>query len=1073
MRLVVTASFLTLAIGAANAFDFDMSKPLLTRNPTLSATSIVFEFGTDLWSMPRDGGLARRLTTGAGEETNPSFSPDGKWVAFTGDYDGNPDVYVVSASGGAPKRLTYHPYPETVCGWSPDGKSILFASPMEQAMGQNRLYTVPVTGGWPTALPLPRGMTGSFSPSADRIAYIPHDLWQPEWKRYAGGQTTPIWIARLSDSKVEKVPRVNSNDRNPMWVGNKVYFVSDRNGRSTLFDYDLGSKKVTQLLAPEPIDIKSASAGPGAIVFERIGGIYLYDFATKSEKKVPVEISDDFLELRPGYRDVSNQVGGVDISPSGVRIVAEARGDVFTIPVDKGDPRNLTQTPGVAERSPVWSPDGSKIAFLSDASGNYQLTVVDQMDGGKPQNYVLSDKPSWYHSLSWSPDGKQVLYVDQDLNLYTLNLETKKYKIIDREPYYMFGDRMEPNWSPDSKWIVYCKHLKNKLAAVFVHNLETGKSTQITDGLSSASSACFDRGGRFIYFLASTDVAQTISVGGMSSFDHTVTQSAYFIVLRAADPTPLTPQSDEEMGDVQTGPKPSTDSATKIDFDGISQRILSLPIGPGAYDAIVPITPRSVLIVRAGTVLRYSFSSRQLMTFAQGVGGISVTPHGDKVLLLGAGGLQVVGTAAPVAPGAGAVDLEGMQSVVDPKAEWRQMFFEVWRNMRDFFYDPNTHGLDINKAIARYQPYLDNLASRADYNYLMQDMLNEVTVGHTFSGGGEVPSSRPIPGGLLGADYSLENGRYRFARVYGGENWNPTLRAPLTQPGGMVKAGEYLIAVNGRNLTDKENVFEAFENTAGKQVRIKVGATPDGAGARELVVVPLASDGALRYRAWVEDNRRKVDQLSAGKISYVHMPDTGTSGFASFNRYFTAQLDKDAVLVDDRFNQGGALSDYVVQILTRQVLGNAHQRTNEDFAIPMFSNEGPKAMLINEMAGSGGDALPWFFRTGKVGPLIGKRTWGGLVAAAQGVPLMAGGFATAPQVAIYGVKGEWGPENNGVAPDIDVDEDPALWRLGRDPQLETAVSYLLEELKKHPVKTYKRPDYKNYHKGDGLGRDGS
>jgi tricorn protease len=1066
----------------ACAFSIDTSKPLLARNPTLSSSSICFEYGTDLWIVDRNGGQAHRLTAGPGVESNPLFSPDGKLVAFTGEYDGNQDVFVVPATGGNPKRLTFHPAQDLVRGWTPDGKSILFASNFEQMQGQNRLYTVPLEGGWPKALPLPRGNTGSFSADSTKIAYVPHDQWQPEWKQHKGGQTTPIWIANLADSKIEKLPRVNSIDRAPMWIGDTIYFVSNRTGRATLFSFDTKSKRVTELFKPEDLDVKSASAGPDGIVFERIGYLYLYDLKSRAVKPVSIEISDDLPEARAAFKSVGNQVQGADISPSGARVVLESRGEVFTVPVEKGDARNLTQTSGVAERSPIWSPDGRKIAYISDASGNYQLNVVDQMDGGKPASYVLSDKPNFYHSLAWSPDSKKVLYIDQSLRLYSLDLESKKYTVVDREPYYFFGDAMNPSWSPDSKWIIYTKHLKNKLQAVFVYNLESGKSSQVTDGLSDASSAVFDRGGRSVYFLASTDIAQTISVGGMSSMGHPVTRSAYVIVLRNTDPSPLSPESDEEKGDaVPAGPPLGPpDRTVKIDFEGISQRILALPLPAANYDSIVALTPGSFLILRGqplpgpggSTALKFSFANRQAMPFAQGVQGAISTPRGDKVLLLGLGGIQVVPTMASVQPGQGAVDTSRMQTFVNPHDEWHQMFFEIWRNERDFLYDPNTHGLDIQKAIQRYEPYLDNLASRQDFNYMMQDMLNEVSIGHTFSGGGDVPSGSFVPGGLLGADYSIENGRYRFARIFNGENWNPNLRAPLTQPGNSVKAGEYLLAVNGRDLTAAENVYEAFENTAGKQVRIKVGPTPGGTGSREVTVVPVASEAALRNRTWVEDNRRKVDQLSGGKISYVYMPDTGGGGYASFNRYFTAQLDKDAVLVDERFNGGGALSDYVIQILTRKVLGNANERDNEDFPIPMFVNEGPKAMLINEMAGSGGDAMPWFFRTAKVGPLIGKRTWGGLVAASQGVPLMGGGFHTSPQVAVYGINGEWGVENVGVPPDIEVEDDPYLWRQGREPQLEAGVAYLLDQLKKNPPKVYKRPAYPNYHKGDALGKSG-
>lgn len=1069
-------SFSALLALSASPYAFDTTKPLVARNPALSKDKIAFEFGTDIWLVSREGGQARRLTTGPGVESSPRFSPDGAWVAFTGSYDGNPDVYVVSTSGGNPKRLTFHPGQDEVTGWTPDGASVLFTSGMEQPNGESKLYTVPVGGGWPKMLPLPRGWAGSYSPDGDRIAYIPHGLWQPEWKRYKGGQTTPIWLARLSDSKVEKVPRQNSNDRHPMWVGDNVYFISDRAGRSTLFSYNTGSKKVSQLIAPEPIDVKSASDGPGGIVFERIGSINLYDFATKSAKRVPIELSDELIEVRPRIENVGGMVNDADLSPSGVRAVFEARGDIFTAPVDKGDARNLTQTPGIAERSPIWSPDGKKIAYLSDASGNYELHIIDQM-GGKPDIYKLTEKPTWFRKIGWSPDSKKIMFIDQTLRLQYVNLETRKVTEIDREPFYFFGDVMNPDWAPDSKWISYVKRGQNKLGAAHVYNLETGKSTQVTDGLSDVDSAIFDRGGRYLYFLASTDVAQTISVGGMSSMGHQVTQSGYVIVLRNSDPSPLLPESDEEKGEgAPTAPPAALDRDVKIDFEGISQRILTI-LGPANYSALVPATPGSILAIRsqtggAPTLLRYSFQARQAVPLAQGVFNITVNAKGDKALVQGMQGYQIISTMAPTPPGVGVVSTAGLQMTVDPRAEWRQMFFEVWRNMRDFLYDANTHGLDIAKVIQRYEPYLENMASRQDYNYVMQDMLNEVSVGHTFSGGGEVPQGKFVPGGLLGADYKIENGRYRFARVFNGENWNPGLRAPLTQPGATVKVGEYLLSVDGKELTDDKNVYEMFEGKANKQVRIKVGPNPDGTGARDITVVPVANESNLRYMAWVEDNRRKVEKMSDGKISYIYIPDTGGGGFTSFNRYFTAQLDKDAVLIDERFNGGGFLSDYIIQILTRKVLGMGHQRDHEDFPIPIFSNEGPKAMLINEMAGSGGDALPMFWRTAKVGPLIGTRTWGGLVAAGSGVPLMAGGGATAPQVAIYGVNGKWESENEGIAPDIEVEEDPFLWRQGKDPQLERAVAWLLEELKKNPPKKYKRPAYPLMPKNDQLSKGG-
>lgn len=1071
--------------------DFDPNKPFLARNPTLSADSIVFEFGTDLWSVAREGGRARRLTVGSGVESNPRFSPDGQWVAFSGQYDGNQDVFIVPAKGGNPKRLTWHPGGDAVEGWTPDGKAVLFSTARDHPNGQPRFYTVPLDGGWPTALPLPRGNSGSFSPDGSRIAYIPHDLWQPEWKRYRGGQTTPIWIARLSDSTIEKIPRDNSQDRSPMWIGNAVYFNSDREGgRWTLYRYDTGSKQVSQIVPPDAMDVKSASAGPGAIVFERMGSIHLYDLNARSSKRVPIVIQDDFLEVRPSVRNQPGPIMSYDVSPSGVRAVFESRGDIFTVPADKGDARNLTQTPGIAERSPIWSPDGKKIAYLTDESGNYKLKVVDSMSGDEPQVFDLAEYPNFFRAMSWSPDSKKILYTDQTLRLRYLDLDTKTSTVIDREPFYMFGDVLNPSWSPDSKWVVYTKRGKNKLGSTWVYSLETKAAKQLTDGLSDAQNAVFDRSGKYIYFMASTNIAETISLGGMSSMNRPISYSAYVIVLNAEDPSPFAPESDEEKiaappttppanpGAAQPpAPKPTTD--VKIDFDGLDQRILAVPVPAANYIGMAPGMAGTLFLFQVGPLgegppqaMKFTMNDRKATPWATGVAGMALTPKGDKALVQAGGGFQIVPTAPPFQPGQGRVNTATMQARVDPRAEWRQMFYEVWRNMRDFLYDPNTHGLDINKVIARYEPYLANLTSRADYNYMMQDMLNEVGVGHTFSGGGEVPSASFVPGGLLGADYSLENGRYRFAKVYTGENWNPNLKAPLTQPGAQVKTGEYLLEVNGKNVTTKDNVHSFLEATAGKQTRLKVGPNADGTGSREVTVIPVGSEGGLRYQAWVEDNRRKVDQLSGGKVSYIYMPDTSPPGYMSFNRYFLAQLDKDAVLIDDRFNGGGYLSDYVIQILSRKVLGNAAQRDHEDFPIPIFSNEGPKAMLINESAGSGGDALPWFFKTAGLGPLIGTQTWGGLVAAGSGVSLMGGGGATAPQVGIYGLKGEWEIEGHGIKPDVEVIEDPALWRQGRDPQLEKAVELLMQELARNPKPVYRRPAFPNLHRNSGLGKGG-
>ncbi len=1087
------------------------SAATLFQTPTVNKSSIVFVYAGDLWIVSRDGGDAKRLTTGIGIERDPYFSPDGNTIAFTGEYDGNTDVYTVPAIGGVPKRLTFHPSPERVSGWTPDGKRILMSSNRESYAGFSQLYTIPAeTNELPQQIPLPTALRGSLSPDSNFIAYEPLTQWQGDWKRYAGGQTQPILIAKLADSTIERVPRENSNDKCPMWIGDKIYFLSDRNkGVVSLFSFDTKSKRVEQVYENSGLDIKYASANGNTIAIEQFGSIYLLEAGSKTPKKVDIQVTGDFPGVRPRYERVGSRTSASSISPTGSRAVFEARGEIISVPAEKGDPRNLTNTTSVMERDPAWSPDGKSIAYFSDESGEYQLHLEDQSGTGDVRKLKLGDKPAFFNSPVWSPDSKKIAYTDNHVNLWILDIEKGLNTKIDSNTFADLDDVLSATWSPDSKWIGYAKQLDNRLRAVFLYSFDQNKSHQITDGLGDARYLVFDKSGKYLFFTASTNLAQTISFADLSGINQQTSRSVYAIVLRNDIPSPLAPESDEEKiaPEKKEEPKPAEKPAEKpadkptttptpqvppkkevepirVDLDGIDQRIIAIPQIPTRdfaglvagkagtlYILEIPQGPPPATPFGFGfTVHKFDLEKRKLEQPLTGVTSFDVSANGDKMIYSQGLSWFIVSTIIPTRPGEGSIKTSEMEVYVDPRAEWKQMFNEIWRGERDFFYDPNFHGLDLEKAKRLYEPYVNSVAHREDLNYLFREMLNQIGVGHMFISGGDVTRPNPVFGGLLGADYKIENGRYRFARIFNGENWNPNLRAPLTAPGVNVKVGDYLIAVNGNEVKSTDEIYRFFESTANKQVIIKISATADGKDARNVTVVPTASELGLRSLAWVEGNRRKVSELSGGKLGYVYIPNTGGQGYDSFNRYFFAQTNKHGAVIDERWNGGGLLADYVVEYLSRQQLAKIAFRDGKDWNVPAGAIYGPKAMIINESAGSGGDAMPWFFKKLKVGALVGKRTWGGLVRASGMQTLMDGGSIRAPNGAVYGLNGEWEVENVGVAPDIEAELDPALWRQGRDLQLEKAVEYCLEELRKNPPKEYKRPDYPNYHKDSGLGK---
>jgi tricorn protease len=1099
MRRILLASLLTL-FASVLAISAD-SAPLLLQSPTLSKTQIAFAYGGEIWIVSREGGDAQRLVTGAGTLSRPIFSPDGTMVAYTGNYEGNDDVYVVPAVGGEPRRLTFHPGSDVALGWTPDGKSVLFRTTRASYSRFEKLYTVPVAGGFPEALPLPMGVEGSFSADGTHLAYVPS--WNRRLgaadayvaiKHYRGGRAAHIWIADLSDSSIVRIPREGSNDFDPMWIGDRIYFLSDREGPVTLFSYDLKTRQVKALFKNEGFDLESAAAGPGAIVYEQFGSIHLFDPRSGKSHEVHIRLAGDMPQVRPRFEKVSNpQILSARLSPTGARALFEAHGEILTVPAEKGDVRNLTNTPGVAERAPAWSPDGKSIAYFSDESGEYALHIRDQNGLGTVKKIDLGKPPSFFYEPAWSPDNKKIAYSDKRLNLWYVDLDHPSPILVATDRFDSPLHEFDVNWSPDSKWLAYTLQLENHMRAVCVYSLESRKATQVTDGMSDALYPNFDKNGKYLYFTASTNLGLSTGWLDMTSEEHPVTRSVYVAVLNKDLPSPIAPESDEEKPPEakkdETASKPAADAdkekakegekkpepvKVQIDFEGLGQRILAMPIPARHYlgllagkEGVLYLVSGPVVNIEPGpehaTVERFDPKTRKTEKVVDNVQAFDLSANGEKMLYRQDEHWFINPAEKPPEAGKGMLKMDALEVYVVPREEWKQMYHEVWRIERDFFYDPHFHGLDIQKAERVYAPYLDGIASRADLNYLFGEMLANINVLHMYVMGGKHPDLPSVKVGLLGADYKIENGRYRFSRIFNGENWNPQLHAPLTQPGVNVKEGEYLLAVNGRDLTAHDEIYSFFLETAGMQTVLKVGPHPDGSGAREVTVVPVDDETGLRNLAWIEANRRQVDELSGGKLAYVYLPNTAGAGYTNFNRYYFAQVGKQGAVLDERFNGGGQLADYIIEYLHRSVQSQVMTREGKTYDEPQEAIYGPKAMIINEFAGSGGDAMPWYFRQAGVGPLVGTRTWGGLVGIGNYPQLIDGGAVTAPRWAIYGLKGQWEVENHGISPDVEVELDPRLVRQGHDPQLQRAVEVVLDLLKKNPPPSYPKPPYPNYH----------
>ena len=1142
---IIPALLLAACCAAAPATAGDDAR--LLAMPAISAKAIAFVSGEDLWTADLDGKNAKRITSDLGVESNPNFSPDGALIAFSAQYDGNTDVYTIPVEGGTPTRLTSHPSADVVRGFTPDGKWVLFMSNRNVYSSRHaQLFTVPIAGGMPEQLPIPWGFEACYSPDGKHIAYTPVRDVTREWKHYRGGSNSRIWIYDVKTHAVVEVPQPKGrcNDLDPNWVGDTLYFRSDRAG-----EYNVFAVKPTDGEAPPLDKVKPVTEfkdfpvldinhdGKETLIFEQAGYLHTMKIG-QTPVRLKIAIRTDAPEARPRFAKGAKYVRDAAVSPSGARAVLEFRGEIVTVPADKGEPRILTNTPGVHERSPTWSPDGKTIAYFSDEGGEYHLVLAPQNGGGEKRSIKLVGG-DYYFNAVWSRDSKKLLYTDNAHGLYWLDVESGKSTKIATDTNGRVVDVKRSSWSPDGKWVAYSTETAAHIFRVHVYSLEQDKSFAITDGKSEATEPAFDAGGKYLYFISSDSTGLSKHGFSQSSADARPPRFAiYMVVLQKGTPSPFLKESDEEKGPQPLLPRPTPDpkkdepklddkkpeDAKKdepakkddlnkkeptpkgpakfgIDFDGIDQRIIALPLPSGNYGNLQAGASGQVYMISrpdtgggrgagggGASLQRFDVDLKKVTPVQAGIGTYELTPDGRKMLYsvpglpgtpsewfigstsggggaavpTGPGGGRTGGGAAPTPSVGGGtkLNLDAIEVRVDPRAEWKQIYGEAWRINRDFFYDPNMHGADWPAIKKKYEAFLEHVNSGGDLYRVVGWMLSELAVGHSrYTPGERAVEKKTVGGGLLGADYEVVDGRYRFKKIYSGLNFTSDLRSPLTAPGVDVKEGDFLLAVRGIELKSPLELYSLFENTAGKSIELTVGPTADGKGSRTVTVEPLANELALRNREWVEGNLRKVEKATGGKVGYVYVPDTAGPGIAYFKRYFYPQVDKDALIIDERFNGGGQIADYYIEALTRPFASYWAPRYGSEWRSPSAAVFGPKVMIADEGAGSGGDMLPYMFKKFKVGPVVGKRTWGGLVGISGTPVLMDGGTVTAPSFAIWTPEEGFVVENEGVAPDYDVDIFPKDVIAGKDPQLEKAIELALEALKRRPKPEMKRPPY--------------
>ncbi|HTL58142.1 MAG TPA: PDZ domain-containing protein [Candidatus Limnocylindrales bacterium] len=1096
----------------------------MMRYPDVSATQIVFVYAGDIWVAPRTGGPAMRLSSPKGEESFPRFSPDGSQIAFSGNYDGNTDIYVVPSAGGLPKRLTYHGDPDRMLEWYPDGQSLLFATSRTSEKDRfNQLYKISAKGGLPEKLPVPYGEFGAISPDGKTLAYIPISVDFRTWKRYRGGMNSAIWLFDLGTYAAKDITGNDSANSQPMWHGSTLYFLSDRDARkrANIWAFDTKNNKFRQITRFEEFDTHFPNIGPNDIVFENGGRLYLMDLATEKYSEVHIQVLTDRATLKAHLEDVSKAVHEPTISPSAKRAAFEARGEIFTVPAEHGVVRNLTRSSGIAERYPAWSPDGKSIAYFSDRSGEYELTVRSA-DGSGEEEVLTKLGPGFRYRPYWSPDSRKIAFVDQAMRIHLYDLDKKETRQIGKQ-LWLYHDglsHLKFSWSKDSRWLAYAQDQENQHTAIALYDTKEDKLRVVTSGYYDDDEPVFDPEGKYLFYRSGRDFSPIYS-----DLDNTwIYANTYQLVavpLRHDVASPLAPRNDdegekkekdkdkdkssskekdkkpsdekdkkkdepklvaknddkEEAKDESKPDKKETDTEEKeekekpvkpveIEWADFESRAVVLPPKPGDFRDLAAVKgklvyrrpPRTGSADEKSTLVYYDFEKREDKTILEDVDDAILAAKESKLLVRRKDDYAII----EVKEGQKfekKLPIRSLETVIDPVAEWEQLFTEAWRLQRDYFYDPNMHGVDWAAMRTRYDAILKDAVTRWDVNYVLGELIGELSSSHTYRSGGDVEDSKKRGVGYLGVDFTLENGAYRIKHIVEGAPWDAEIRSPLKQPGVDVKEGDYLLTVNSLPLDTTEEPYAAFQGLADQPVFITVNNEPKLEGAREILVQTLTNESRLRHLAWIEKNRKQVDEASNGRIGYVYVPDTGRHGQSELVRQFRAQYNKEGLVIDERFNSGGQIPDRFVEMLGRKPLNYWGVRDGEDWTWPQVSNGGPKAMLINGWSGSGGDCFPFYFQKAKLGPLIGTRTWGGLIGITGTPPLVDGGSVTVPTFGIYSTKGEWIIEGHGVDPDIAVVDDPSLMAKGHDPQLERAVDEVLKALQKNPPEKITKPKY--------------
>ncbi|MFZ3264898.1 MAG: PDZ domain-containing protein [Terriglobales bacterium] len=1112
----------------------EMQEGRLLLFPDIHKDKIAFVYAGDLWLASSSGGEARRVTSHPGRELFPKFSPDGKWLAFTAQYDGDFNVYVMPSDGGQPKQLTFYqgqaqPLSDRmgvlnqVIGWTPDGKNVIFLSRRDASNGWiKRPYTVSVQGGLPQPMFMEKGGLLSYSPDGEKIAYNRIFRNFRQWKRYTGGMAQDITIYDLKKNVVDEVvPHTEYTDTFPMWHGKTIFFTSDRGPehRLNIYSYDLGSKQVEQLTKFDEFDVMWPSMGPDAIIFENGGYLYSFDLATRQPKKLAIYVDGDRGQAMKHWEDASRHITDFDLAPDGKRAVFGARGEVLTVPAKEGSVRNLTNSPGVREQKVAWSPSGEWIAYVSDRTGEDEIYIAPQ-DGMGPEEQITSGHKGFMFQPAWSPDASKIAWADQNLKLWYINIKSKKPVEVDRGKY---AEIQNYSWSPDSQWLAYDKQMESGFSVVYLYGLADRKITAVTSTLNNSYAPVFDRGKRYLYFLSDRDYNEVL--GNIDfEFANPKTTRVYVVTLTANEPSPFPALSDEtkvkpeEPALTMPSPEPNgskknkqppnnegkeqkteekaveTESSQpprvfKIDLDGIQERIVALATPPAVirsfdvskdaiYYSSAPIRGLSgPLPGETPAIHAYDLKDRKDKVLIEGADRFVLSFDGSKLLYRTDGEgfkfgiIDAKPTDTPHKPGDGALNLSGMRVEVDPPLEWKEMYNEVWRQERDYFFEPEMNGVDWPKVRDQYAQLLPYVADRYSLTYILGEMIGELSNSHTYVGGGDYPDLHPVHVGLLGADYEVDSstGVYRFRKIIPGENWDARARSPLTEPGVNVKEGDYLLAINGRALRSPQTPDELLVNAANEVVTLTVNSKPTADGARKVVVKPIADEYSLREHNMIETNRKKVDAASGGRIGYVYLPNMGGEGLNEFVRQYFPQIRKEGIIFDVRYNGGGFVDQLILERLRRILIGMDSARNWESGPVPPVVFNGYMACVTNHYAASDGDIFSSMFKQYKLGPLIGERTWGGVRGIRGEVPLMDGGYITRPEFSRYGLDSKWIIENHGVQPDVVVDNPPDLVFKGQDPQLEKAIGMLMEEIKANPKTLPPRPpDLPAYPTGPGL-----